>query len=345
MKEGQVPGRFYNNMKAGHISDTEYWAAEMRGHLGDFLRADDSSARGSVPGELNEPKYLGNASRSKGKGKVDIVDKKAEKKRISAEAKADLEAGRIPAFWIGGTCEILPSEAPVAQSLGVTPPASLHVSSDSAAILPCPAVQIAVNVSQLLPPRASLPPSSRKSSKLSSGSSLSKRRRTTEIINSGSRIISVYEAVVAEKEEQIKPLLTRTDVDATRKELDRQKARADSWEVSAIANRQSADDYAAQVELLKGEKHRLEDEVKKRDVHLEVASNEIAELRASLEKRETRISLEKMVEAEYELSPGLLENYAKEEEEYLAKVESLAADSLGDDILFPTPPPPPAGPP
>ncbi|KFK36756.1 hypothetical protein AALP_AA4G165600 [Arabis alpina] len=62
-------------------------------------------------------------------------------------------------------------------------------------------------------------------------------------------------------------------------------------------------------------------------------------------KRGARISLEKMVEAEYELPLGLLENYAKEEKEYLAKVESLAADSLGDDILFPTLLPPPAGPP
>ncbi|KFK31279.1 hypothetical protein AALP_AA6G092000 [Arabis alpina] len=256
----------------------------------DMQRADDASARGSVSGESNKPKGPGDASRAKGKGKVDPVDKKAEKKRIVAKAKADLEVGRIPAFRIGGTCEVLPSE----------------------------------------------------------------------IINSGSGIAGAYEAVVAEKEEQIKSLLARTDVDAARTELDCQKARAHSWLVSANANRQSADD-SAQVEVLKGEKQRLEEEVKKRDVHLEAVSAKIAELRASLEKSrhtEDRLrkertehaadlmrSLAKMVEAEYELPPGLLENYAKEEKEYLAKVESFDIDSLGDDILFPTPPPPPPGPP
>ncbi|KFK29163.1 hypothetical protein AALP_AA7G097500 [Arabis alpina] len=61
-------------------------------------RADDASARGSDPGEANEPKGHGDASRSKGKGKVDPVHKKAEKKRIVAKAKADLEARRILAF-------------------------------------------------------------------------------------------------------------------------------------------------------------------------------------------------------------------------------------------------------
>ncbi|KFK22826.1 hypothetical protein AALP_AAs43016U000100 [Arabis alpina] len=54
-----------------------------------------------------------------------------------------------------------------------------------------------------------------------------------------------------------------------------------------------------------------------------------------------RMSLEKLVEAEYELPPGLLENYIKEEEEYLTKVASF--DPLGDDTLFPTPSPPPTG--
>ncbi|KFK24526.1 hypothetical protein AALP_AAs65400U000600 [Arabis alpina] len=296
----------------------------------DMQRAYDASARGLVLGESNEPKGLGGASHSKGKGKVDPVDKKAQKKRIAAEAKAYLEAGSIPAFRISGTCEI---------------------------------------------------------------------------INSGSRIISVYEAVIAKKEEHIKSVLARSDVDAARKQLNRQKTRADTWEVSATPNRQSVDDYAAQFEVLKGEKQKLEEEAKKRDAHLEAASAQIAELRASLEmsrltedrlwkerdgarrqadeiasgssahsarhlsrlkrirlylvtlhtqedvkaqlcyRRGARISLEKMVEAEYELPLGFLENYAKEEEEYLAKVESFDADSLGDDILFPTPPPPPAGPP
>ncbi|KFK23728.1 hypothetical protein AALP_AAs49363U000100 [Arabis alpina] len=143
-------------------------------------RADDASARGSVLGESNELKGLGGVSRSKGKGKVNSVDKKAKTKRITAKAKADLEAGRILSFWNGGTCEVRLSEAPVSQSLGVTPPASLPVSSDSAAILSCRAVQAAVIVSQLPPPCASLTPMSRPASELSSESSLSKRRRTCQ---------------------------------------------------------------------------------------------------------------------------------------------------------------------
>ncbi|KFK34572.1 hypothetical protein AALP_AA5G163200 [Arabis alpina] len=305
--------------------------------------ADDALDRGSVPGESNKPKGPSDASRSKGKGKVNLVDKMAEKKWIAAKAKVDLKARRIPAFRIGGTFEVLLSEAPVAQSLGVTSSASLPVNSDSAAIPPCSVVHTAINVPQLPHP--------------------------------------------------------------LRTELDRQKARADSWEVSANANRQSADDYAAQVEVLNGEKQRLEEEVNKRDVHVEAASAKIAELRASLEKsrltedclrkkrdgvrcqsdeivsgssarsarhssslertcsylvalhaqeeikvqlcyrRGARINLEKMVEDEYELPPGLLENYAKEEKEYIAKVDSFDIDSLGDDHLFPTPPPSPAGPP
>ncbi|KFK23076.1 hypothetical protein AALP_AAs53663U000100 [Arabis alpina] len=349
---------------------------------------------------------------------------------IAAKAKATLEAGRITTFRIGGTCEVLPSEAPIAQSLGVIPPASLPVNSDSAAIPPCPAV----NVSQTPPPRApsltllpslgtfvkGLPvhwetrqfgflrvmtivghfpiPMTLVSSDIKVGAELIRKiggtgvkfpanedllvpdrfldwsRDLLNIINSGSRIIGLYEAVVAEKEKQIKSLLACTDVDATRKELDRQKARVDSWEVSANANRQSADDYVVLVEVLKEEKHRLEDEVKKRDVHLEAASAEIAGLRANMEKsrftedrlrkepgearrradeiasgssargarhsahlewihlylialhiqedvkaqlcyrREAPMSLEKMVEAEYELPPSLLENYVNEEE-------------------------------
>ncbi|KFK39713.1 hypothetical protein AALP_AA3G278600 [Arabis alpina] len=400
-------------------------------------RADDVSVRWSVPGEFNEPKGPGDVSRLKEKGKVDPVDKKAEKKRIAAKAKADLEAGRIPAFRIVGTCEVLPSEALVAQSLGVTPPVSLPVSSDNAAIPPCPAVQITVNVSQLSPPRASLTSSSRPTSELSSESSLPKRRRTTEVphqrasgplgnlsvsvpprhdnrwsfshtddelplvssgINIGAELIRRIGGIEVKFPANLEDLLVPDRfLDWSRDllniinaesrivgayeavELDRHKVRANSWEVSATANRQSAIDYAVQVEVLKGEKQRLEDKEKKRDVHLEVASAEIAELRASLEKshlredrprkegdgahrradeiaggssaqrarhsRGARKSLKKMVEAEYEIPPGLLENYAKEEGEYFAKVESLAADSLGDDILFSTPPPPPASPP
>ncbi|KFK22487.1 hypothetical protein AALP_AAs63008U000100 [Arabis alpina] len=137
-------------------------------------RAKDASAWGSVPDELNEPKGSGDASRSKGKGKVDPIDKKVEKKRIATKAKADLEAGRIPTFQIGGTCEVLSSEAPVAQSLGVIPPVSLLVNSDSATIPPYPAVQTPVNVSQTPLPRApSLTPLPTLALELSSESSLS----------------------------------------------------------------------------------------------------------------------------------------------------------------------------
>ncbi|KFK40884.1 hypothetical protein AALP_AA2G055000 [Arabis alpina] len=178
-----------------------------------------------------------------------------------------------------------------------------------------------------------------------------------QIINSGSRIVGAYETVVAEKEERIKFLLTRTDVDATRKELDRQKDHADSWEVSATANRESADDYAAQVErIISGRsvtEHAAEltrsraavmPEVQ--DISLERIRSYLVALHAQEEVKAqlcyrcgARISLEKMVEAEYELPPGLLGNYTKEEKEYLAKVESF--NSLGNDTLFPTPPPPP----
>ncbi|KFK32435.1 hypothetical protein AALP_AA6G241200 [Arabis alpina] len=143
--------------------------------LANMQRADDASARGSVLDKLNEPKGLGDAPRSKGKGKVDPIDKKAEKKRIAVKAKADLEAGRIPAFRIGGTFEVLPSEAPVAQILGITPPAYLPVNSDIAAILPYLAVQTAVNVPQPPPPRA---PLTRSALEFLSESSLSKRRCT-----------------------------------------------------------------------------------------------------------------------------------------------------------------------
>ncbi|KFK35893.1 hypothetical protein AALP_AA4G050400 [Arabis alpina] len=297
--------------------------------------ADDASARGSFPDELNEPKGPGDASRSKGKGKVDPVDMKVEKRRISAKAKADLKAGRIPTFRIGGTYEVFPSEAPAAQSLGVIPPAFLLVNFDSTATPPCPAVQRAVNVSQTPPPRApSLTPLPRLASELSSESSLSKRRRTTKIINSGSRIVGAYEAVVAEKEEKIKSLRACTDVDATRKELDRQKARVDSWEVLANANRQSEDDYAAQVERIISRRSAMKHAA-------ELMRSQVAVLHEVRDTRRVQMSMEKMVEADYELPPGLLENYVKEEKEYLAKVKSF--DSLGDDTLFPTPPPPSAG--
>ncbi|KFK32900.1 hypothetical protein AALP_AA6G302800 [Arabis alpina] len=351
---------------------------------------------GSVPDELNEPNGPVDAFRIKGKGKVDPVDKKAEKKRIAAKAKAELEAGRILTFQIGGTCEVLPSEAPVAQSLVVIPPASLPVNFDSVAIPPCSTVQTAVNVSQTPPPRTpSLTPLSRLASELSSESSLSKRRRTTEvsrqrasgslgnssvrvgaelirkiggigvkfpanlenllvpdrfldwsrdllnIINSGSRIIGAYEAV-AKKEEQIKSLLVFTDVDATRKKLDRQKARADSWERIVKKERDKARrraDEIASGSSARGARH--SSRLKRICLYL-IALHAQEEVKTKLcYRRGARMSSEKMVEAEYELPPGLLENYVKEEEEYLAKVESF--DPLGDDTLFPTPPSPPAG--
>ncbi|KFK29258.1 hypothetical protein AALP_AA7G109700 [Arabis alpina] len=100
---------------------------------------------------------------------------------MAAKAKADLEAGRIPAFKIDGTCEVLPSEALVAQSLGVTPLASLPVNSDSLAVPPCSTVQTDVDISQpLLPCAPSLTPLTRSASELSSESSLPKRRRTSQ---------------------------------------------------------------------------------------------------------------------------------------------------------------------
>ncbi|KFK35896.1 hypothetical protein AALP_AA4G050500 [Arabis alpina] len=398
----------------------------------DMQRADDASARGSVPDELNEPKHPGDASRSKEKGKVDTLDNKTHKKRISAKAKADLESGRIPTFRISGTCEVLPSEAPAAQSLGVIPPTSLPVNSDSTAIPPCLAIQTTVNVSQTPPRASSLTRLPRLASKLSSESSLSKRRRSCQwtfshvdsvmpfcnvaphhkatlisliggvgvnlpnpdslsifellffdwasdiinVINTDNRIVSAYEAEVQRREDRIKTLASRSDVDAARQKVGRQMCRADSWGATTSENQQSLNDLFDQTFALKEERQRLQDEVKKIDVHLDAASAEKAGLRANLEKsrftenrlrkerdearhradeiasgkevkaqlcyrREARMSLEKMVEAEYELPPALLENYVKEEKEYLVKVKSF--DSLGDDTLFPTPPPPSAG--
>ncbi|KFK39809.1 hypothetical protein AALP_AA3G291200 [Arabis alpina] len=70
-----------------------------------------------------------------------------EKKRIAAKAKVDLEARRISTFWIGGTCEVLPSDAPAAQSLGVAPHASLPVSSNSP-VVPSSSVAKATNVDE-----------------------------------------------------------------------------------------------------------------------------------------------------------------------------------------------------
>ncbi|KFK35894.1 hypothetical protein AALP_AA4G050500 [Arabis alpina] len=306
----------------------------------DMQRADDASARGSVPDELNEPKHPGDASRSKEKGKVDTLDNKTHKKRISAKAKADLESGRIPTFRISGTCEVLPSEAPAAQSLGVIPPTSLPVNSDSTAIPPCLAIQTTVNVSQTPPRASSLTRLPRLASKLSSESSLSKRRRSCQwtfshvdsvmpfcnvaphhkatlisliggvgvnlpnpdslsifellffdwasdiinVINTDNRIVSAYEAEVQRREDRIKTLASRSDVDAARQKVGRQMCRADSWGATTSENQQSLNDLFDQTFALKEERQRLQDEVKKIDVHLDAASAEKAGLRANLEK-------------------------------------------------------------
>ncbi|KFK22825.1 hypothetical protein AALP_AAs43016U000100 [Arabis alpina] len=227
-----------------------------------------------IPSATNEGP--GDASHLKGKGKIDPIDKKVEKKRIAAKAKADLEAERIPAFLSGGTCEVFLSEAPVSQSVCVIPPASLPVNSDSAAIPPCRAVQTSLNVTQIPSPRApSLTPLPRLASKLW-------------------------------------------------KERDEARRRADD-----IASGSSA----------RGARHssRLE-----RIRSYLIALHAQEEVKTQLCYRHgARMSLEKLVEAEYELPPGLLENYIKEEEEYLTKVASF--DPLGDDTLFPTPSPPPTG--
>ncbi|KFK31894.1 hypothetical protein AALP_AA6G173000 [Arabis alpina] len=196
-----------------------------------------------------------------------------------------------------------------------------------------------------------------------------------KVINTGNCIVSVYEVEVQRREDRIKTLASRSHVDAAWQDVGCEMCRADSWEATASENQQSHIKLFDQACALKEKKQRLEDEVKKRNVHLEAAYPEIAELRANLEKshltegrlrkerdgarrradeivkaqlcyrRGARIKLENMLEAQYELPPGLLENYAKEEKEYLAKIESFDIDSLSDDTLFPTSPPPPAGPP
>ncbi|KFK31303.1 hypothetical protein AALP_AA6G095300 [Arabis alpina] len=260
----------------------------------DMQRTDDASARGSVHGESNEPKGRDYVFRSNGKGKVDPVDKKAEKKRITAKLKPTSKGERFPP---SGSVELV-------KSFRLKHPL------------------LKVWVSHLLLLFLLSTPAT---------TSLVRMKWKCNDEKTGSRLLRPA------------PMWMRHE-----------------------------------------EKQRLEDEVKKRDVHLEAASAAIVELRANPEKsrftedclrkerdgarrradeiasahhaqeevkaqlyyrRGAQISLEKMVKAEYKLPPGLLENYAKEEKEYLAKVESLAADSLGDDILFPTPPPPPAGPP
>ncbi|KFK29558.1 hypothetical protein AALP_AA7G149500 [Arabis alpina] len=341
----------------------------------DTQRADDALARGLVPGESNEPKGPGDASLSKGKGKVDPVDKKAEKKRIAAKA------WRIPAFRIGGTCKVLPSDASVAQSLGVTPLAPLPVNSDSLATPLCSAVQTAVKVPHPPPRAPSLTPSTRLASELLPESSLSTRRFTCQwTFSHGDHVLSFCNTASHHKAPLIS-FISGVGVNLPSPD------RLDRLSVISIANR-IVSVYEVKTSALKEEKHKLEGEMKKRDAHLEAASTEMAKLRAILEKsrhtdeiasgtsaqsarhsshlericlylvtlhtqkvvkaqlcyrRGARMSLEKMVEAEHELALGLLENYAKEEEEYLAQVESFSADFLRDDTLFPTPPPPPAG--
>ncbi|KFK29218.1 hypothetical protein AALP_AA7G104700 [Arabis alpina] len=280
-------------------------------------RAEDASARGSVPGEPNELKGPGDASRSKGKGNVDPVDQKAEKKRITAKTKADLEERRIPAFRIGGT-----------------------------SIPPCSAVQTAVDIPQPLLPRAPfLAPLTRSALEFSKRmptsfphvdlvmplSNAAPQHKATlisliggvrvnlpnpdrlsifelpffdwasdiiSVISTGYRIIGSYEAEVQRREDKIKTLASRFDVDAAWQKVGHQMHRADSWEATASENQQNLNDLFDHASALKEERPRLEEEVKKRD-----------------------------------------------EGEYVVHVESFSADSLGDDTLFPTPSPPPAGPP
>ncbi|KFK31338.1 hypothetical protein AALP_AA6G099100 [Arabis alpina] len=307
-------------------------------------RADDASARGSVPDELNEPKGLGDASLSRVIGKVDPVDKKAEKKRIAAKTKAELEAGRIPAFQIGGTCKVLPFEAPVAQSLGVTPPASLPVNSDSVQLfkqlltfLSLLFLVLLLSLSCPYQPWRFRP-------------SLLFQRE--DVINTGNRVIGAYEAeasALKEEKQRLEEEVKKRDVHFEAASAEVAKLRAlseksclteDRFKKERDEARRRADDIASGSSA-RSAKHssRLE-----RIRSYLVALHAQEKVKAQLCYRHgARISLEKMVEAEYELPPGLLENYAKEEEEYLAMVESFDADSLDDDILFPTPPPPLAG--
>ncbi|KFK39830.1 hypothetical protein AALP_AA3G293700 [Arabis alpina] len=271
----------------------------------DMQRADDAPARGSVPGE---PKILAMLPVQR-KGKVDPVDKTAEKERIAAKAKADLEAGRIPAFQIGGTCEVLP----------------------------CSKV---VNVPQLSLPRASLTPSSRPASKLSFEFSLSKRRCTTEVPRQGDPEFLGNSLVQVPPRHDNRCSFSHTD--------DELPLVSSDIKIGAELIRKTGGigvKFPANLEELLVPDRFID---WSRDLLKIINSGScivsayeavVAEKEEQI-KRGARIRLEKMADAEYELPPGLLENYDMEEEEYLAKVESLAADSLGDDILFPMLPPP-----
>ncbi|KFK40871.1 hypothetical protein AALP_AA2G052300 [Arabis alpina] len=104
------------------------------------------------------------------------------------------------------------------------------------------------------------------------------------VINAGNRIVNAYEAEVQRREDKIKNLTPRYDVDAAWQEVCRQMSGADSWEATASENQQSLNDLFDQTCALKEETHKLEDEVNKRDVHLEAASTEIGGLRANLEE-------------------------------------------------------------
>ncbi|KFK23616.1 hypothetical protein AALP_AAs52045U000300 [Arabis alpina] len=336
------------------IWDSKYWAAEMRGvtpgipafnTLSTPIRPrksrrlfEVSNSSGVGPWRIQR-KGPGDVSRSKGKGKVDLVDKKAEKKRIAAKPKVDLEAGMIPAFRIGGICEVLPSEAPIAQSLGVTPHASLLVSSNSAAIPPCPTIQTAVNVPLLPPPRASLTPSSRPASELLSESSLLKIRHTTEVEVLQEEKQRVEDEV---KERDINLEAASAEIAKLRANLEKSRFLEDHLRKERDGARCRADEIASGGSARSA---RHSSSLKRIRSYL-VALHAQEDVKAQLYYwRGARISLEKMVEAEYELPHDLLQNYGKEEKENLAKVKSLTADSLGEGILFLTPPLPPAGPP
>ncbi|KFK25974.1 hypothetical protein AALP_AA8G187000 [Arabis alpina] len=380
-------------------------------------RADDVSTQVSHPGESYKSKGPSDASRSKGKGKVYPVDKKDERKRIAAKAKADFEAGRIPIFLIGGTYDVQPFDARVTQSLGIPPPAFLRVSFDSLRRRSCQ--RTFTHVDPVLPLYNADPQHKATLISLIGGVGVNLPDPDTlsilelfifdwakdaiNVISIGNRIFGAFEADVRKREKRIKTLASRSEMDAAWQEASRQMHRADSREATTSENQQTLNNLFDEASALKDEKQRLEEDIKKKDANLEVTSAEVTKLEADLEKfllteghlrkerdeahwqadqiasgssaqstkhssrlerirsylvtlqaqeeakaqpcyrRGDRISLERMVEVEYEFPLGLLENYIKEEKEYLAQVESFNVDSLGDDTLFPTSVPPPAG--
>ncbi|KFK35651.1 hypothetical protein AALP_AA4G019000 [Arabis alpina] len=323
---------------------------------------------------------------------------------MTAKAKADLEARKIPTFWIGGTCEVLPSDAPTVQSLGVTPRASFLVSSDSLAIPPSLVVETTDVVSQPLPPRASsLTPMTKSALELFCEPSRSKRRRSYQwrfshvdpilpfcnanpnhkvtlifliggvgvnlpepdkllisellffnwsrdainVINTGNRIIDVYEAEVQKREEMIKTLASRSNEVATWHEAGHQMHWGDCSDTTTSENQHNLNDLFGQASALKDEKYKLVKDIKNGDDNVEAASTEVAKLQADLERSrlmedclrkevdEARRRADQMVSGSSAQSvvpeeawSGLQKpNYVKEEKEYPAQVEFFTVDS------------------